>query len=45
MEIRVALGAHAYDIILRCGCLSQANKLIDLERRVLIVTDDGVPQA
>ena len=45
MEIRVALGAHSYDIILQRGCLSQAGKLLQLERRVLLVTDDGVPQA
>ena len=45
MEIHIALGAHSYDIILQRGCLSQAGKLLQLERRVLLVTDDGVPQA
>lgn len=45
MEIHIALGAHSYDIILQRGCLSQAGKLLQLERRVLLVTDDGVPKA
>ena len=32
------------DVVLERGCLHRAHQLIDLNRRVLIVTDDGVPR-
>jgi len=41
--IRVDLGLQSYDVIAERGCLSRASELTDLNRRVLIVTDDGVP--
>ena len=41
--LRVSLGAASYDVVLRCGCLAEAGTLLDLDRRVLIVTDEGVP--
>ncbi len=34
-----------YDIILERGALSRAGEYLDLNRKVLIVTDDGVPEA
>jgi 3-dehydroquinate synthase len=34
-----------YDIILERGALQKVNELLDLDRKVLIVTDDGVPEA
>ena len=43
MKIRVELENNGYDIILERGCLGRAGELLDLDRRVLIVTDDGVP--
>ena len=43
-QLRMALGENSYDILLERGLLEQAGKLLDLERRVLIVTDTGVPQ-
>ena len=42
MKIRVELENNGYDIILERGCLGRAGELLDLDRRVLIVTDDGV---
>ena len=43
-QLRMALGENSYDILLERGLLEQAGKLLDLDRRVLIVTDTGVPQ-
>ena len=40
---RVKLGDHGYDIVIERGALCRAGELFDLRRRVLIVTDDGVP--
>jgi 3-dehydroquinate synthase len=37
------LGANGYDIIVERGVLLKAKNEIDLNRRVLIVTDSGVP--
>ncbi len=33
----------AYDITIRRGCLDDIGSLFDLKRKVLVVTDDGVP--
>lgn len=41
--LTVNLGENSYDIYVGCGLLKDASKLFDLNRRVLIVTDDGVP--
>ncbi len=43
MTIRMELGKESYDIILERGCLDRAKERLDLDRKVLIVTDDGVP--
>ena len=43
-RIRVELSENSYDIILGCGALSLAENYFDLKRRVLIVTDTGVPR-
>ncbi len=45
MTIRMNLGADSYDIVLERGVLMRAGALLDLDRRVLVVTDDGVPAA
>ena len=37
------LGANGYDITVERGALDKAGELLKLDRRVLIVTDDGVP--
>ena len=31
-----------YDVVIERGCLSRAGERLDLGRRVLLVTDDGV---
>lgn len=45
MSLTVNLGKDSYDIILERGCLDQAGALLDLNRKVLVVTDDGVPSS
>lgn len=37
------LGDRSYDIVIRRGSLSRAGELMNLNRKVMIVTDDGVP--
>ena len=44
-QLRMELGQNSYDIFLENGLLQRAGKLLQLDRRVLIVTDDGVPEA
>ncbi len=43
MTIHVELGASSYDIELARGSLSRAGELLNLNRKVLVVTDSGVP--
>lgn len=43
MIIRVQLGPESYDIVLERGVIKKAGELLDLNRRVLVVTDSGVP--
>ena len=43
MNMPVQLGANSYSIVLQRNALVQAGELLSLDRRVLIVTDDGVP--
>ena len=38
------LGPNSYDITVERGCLQRADALLNLDRRVLIVTDRGVPR-
>lgn len=45
MKIPVCMKSDSYDIILERGALARAGELLQLNRRVLIVTDDGVPAA
>ena len=42
-KITIELGADSYDILLEYGCLDRVGGLLDLNRKVLIVTDSGVP--
>ncbi len=42
--LTVNLGKNSYDIYVGCGLLKNASRLFDLNRRTLIVTDDGVPK-
>ena len=45
MTIRMNLGENSYDILVERGALATAGQRLDLQRKVLIVTDDGVPEA
>ena len=38
------LGKNSYDITVMRGILAEANKHLNLDRRVLVVTDSGVPR-
>ena len=44
MVISVSMGTQSYPIILDSGVLSHAGEHLDLARRVLVVTDSGVPE-
>lgn len=44
MIIPVSTDLGEYNIILRRGALQEVDKYFDLDRKVLIVTDSGVPQ-
>lgn len=43
--VRVELGKDSYDVLVGHGLLARIGELIPLRRRVLIVTDSGVPAA
>lgn len=43
MELTVKLGARSYPIHFEHGILGRIGEHVDLNRRVMIVTDDGVP--
>ncbi len=43
MILNVGLGERAYDIVIERGCLAKAGTLCNLDRKVLVVTDSGVP--
>lgn len=42
--LRLDLGEDSYDIVIGRGSLSRVGELLDLGRRVMIVTDSGVPE-
>lgn len=43
MKIHVDLQENGYDIVMEHGALLKAKELIDLNRKVMVITDDGVP--
>ena len=43
MKLTMELGERSYDIVIQRGCLEKAAQLLNLNRKVLIVTDSGVP--
>lgn len=45
MILSVDLGPRSYDVVIQRGCLHRAGELLDLNRKVLVVTDTGVPLA
>lgn len=44
MIIPMNLNDNSYDIVVERGVLAYVNRQLDLNRRVLVVTDNGVPQ-
>ena len=43
MIIPVSLGEKSYDVVVEKGALKNIDKYVDLNRKVLVITDDGVP--
>ncbi len=43
MTVRVDFGGEGYDIYVSRGSLAKAGEMLNLDRRVLVVTDSGVP--
>lgn len=43
MEVTVELGSNSYPITIQRGALAQADQYLKLDRKVLVVTDSGVP--
>ena len=44
MKLTMRLGVRSYDIVVRRGSLGRVNQLANLDRKVLVVTDTGVPR-
>ena len=44
MTIHINLGKDSYDILVERGILKNASQYLNLDRRVLVVTDSGVPE-
>ncbi len=44
MILPVSLGEQGYDIVVERGALSHIGELLPLDRKVLVVTDSGVPK-
>ena len=45
MTLTMELGKNSYDIVIERGALGRVGELLQLDRRVLVVTDQGVPAA
>lgn len=45
MILPVTLEKNGYDVVIERGVLARCGELLRLDRRVLVVTDDGVPAA
>jgi len=43
MIIGIDIADRGYDVIIERGCLNKAAELLNLDRKCLVVTDDGVP--
>ena len=44
MELRLELGPNSYDIIIERGSIKKLNNLLDLQRKVAIISDDLIPE-
>lgn len=45
MKLFVDLGTQSYEILIQRGMLGALGQFVDLHRKVLVVTDSGVPEA
>lgn len=45
MKLTVTLPHSSYDIIIQRGGLSQLSSYVNLDRKVLVITDQGLPQS
>ena len=45
MNLHMNLGKDSYDIVIESGAFKKADALLNLNRKVLVVTDSGVPEA
>ncbi|MEG0769281.1 MAG: 3-dehydroquinate synthase [Ruthenibacterium sp.] len=43
MKLTMRLDERSYDIIIKRGALSRVNQLVSLDRKVLVISDEGVP--
>lgn len=43
MKLHMNLGKNSYDILMQRGCIHEISKYINVNRKVMILTDDGVP--
>ena len=43
MVLTISPGGKDYDVTVGPGCIDRASELFDLDRKCLVVTDDGVP--
>lgn len=43
MKLTVRLAERSYDVIIKRGVLTRLSQLVNLNRRVLVVSDEGVP--
>ena len=43
--LHMNLGADSYDIVIERGALKKTGEYLNLDRKVLVLTDDGVPSA
>ncbi|MBQ6817540.1 MAG: 3-dehydroquinate synthase [Bacilli bacterium] len=44
MILNVQMNEFNYDVVIKKGVLNQIDKYLDLNRKVLVVTDSGIPQ-
>ncbi len=44
MIVKVNLGEQSYEIIIKRGAIEKAGNYLNLDRKVLVVTDSGVPE-
>ncbi len=43
MVLNISPGGKSYDVTVENGCMDRSSELLDLGRKCLVVTDDGVP--